>query len=75
MATFWSAPTTKDAYLLSWVSLLFTALAALAGILLYKVRFVSLLHSRAIRNEFKTHRLLNDFILDTTHRLQDLPCV
>jgi hypothetical protein len=45
MATFWSAPTTKDAYLLSWISLLFTALAALAGILLYSVRFVSLLHT------------------------------
>jgi hypothetical protein len=40
MATFWSAPTTKDAYRLSWISLLFTILAALAGILLYSVRFV-----------------------------------
>jgi hypothetical protein len=46
MATFWSAPTTKDAYQLSWISLLLTVLAALAGILLYKVRFVSLLHTK-----------------------------
>jgi hypothetical protein len=87
MATFWSAPTTKDAYLLSWTSLLFTALAALAGILLYSVRFVFLLHTSFSQEiflisplpfplpRFETHRLLNDSIFHTTHRLQDLPYV
>jgi hypothetical protein len=38
MATCWSAPTTKHAYRLSWISLVVTVLAAVAGILLYKVR-------------------------------------
>jgi hypothetical protein len=45
MAIFWTAPTTKHAFRLSWISLLFTIIAALAGILLYSVRFVSLLHT------------------------------
>jgi hypothetical protein len=45
MAIFWTAPTTKHAFRLSWISLLFTILAALAGILLYSVCFVSLLHN------------------------------
>jgi hypothetical protein len=44
MATCWSAPTTKHAFRLSVISLLVTILAALAGILLYSVSFVSLLH-------------------------------
>jgi hypothetical protein len=45
MATFWSAPTTKHAYGLACISLLFTIIAALAGFYLYVVRFVSLLHT------------------------------
>ena len=41
MAIFWTAPTTKHAFRLAWISLVFTILAAFAGILLYSVRFVS----------------------------------
>jgi hypothetical protein len=52
MATFWSAPTTKHAYQLSLISLLFTIIAATAGILLYSVRFVSLLHTSYSHESF-----------------------
>lgn len=73
MATFWSAPTTKDAYRLSWISLLFTILAAFAGILLYSVRFVS--PSTSASSNLRLTVSSTNLILLATHRPQVLPCV
>jgi hypothetical protein len=81
---FWKAPNTKDAYRLSIVSLVCTVVAAIVGLILYKVNthrclFVSFSLCTIVNasNPINSHLCIRIFVVIalSQHRTLDLRCV
>jgi hypothetical protein len=79
MPSLWSAPSTKDAYRLSWVSIAAEVCAATAGISLFMVRRIILEKLKKLKSEPFVEMLDTSLLLDDAHvcchHLPDSPCI